>query len=34
MSGMEYSPPALSFYRHAHLVESGINTQATLLGLC
>ena len=28
-SGMEYSLPALSSYRHARLVESGIDTQAT-----
>ena len=27
-SGMEYSPPALSSYRHALLVECGIDTQA------
>ena len=27
-SGMEYSPPALSSYRHARLVECGIDTQA------
>ena len=26
---MEYSPPALSSYRHARLVECGIDTQAT-----
>ena len=27
-SGMENSPPALSSYRHARLVECGIDTQA------
>ena len=27
-SGMDYSPPALSSYRHARFVECGIDTQA------
>ena len=27
-SGVEYSPPALSSYSHARLVECGIDTQA------